>query len=171
MAGLKRRGGVSVGVVLTVFAVLIYVLLPISNIVYERIYYNTVMNRALVLTELSVFTISAKLDTNELSEGRYRIPNIEAEFLHAFEEQTKIQGDRIQPENISVQQHSNRIDISFEFEYPAVFTNVSKKLEVKTVYRLPFQKVAPEKIGGNYQKMDFNCCSDCCKHCAQCLSV
>lgn len=114
--------------VVFVFALLAYVLLPLGMACFEHVYLSHVKQRALAMTDAAVFSLAAKIDSEAYSEARIVLRS--EDILSLLEDRAGV----IVPERVRVSQSGGLVTIEFEFLYPKVFSRRAEKLRVRAVY-------------------------------------
>lgn len=125
-----RRRGSSVSIVILAFAMLIYVLIPLGKLLFELIYYHHVRERALAMTESAVYSMATQIDPFLYSESKIQLMN------RNIQKYLVDDADLIKPQEVLCDLEGGILRISFAFDYPSVFTGLTKTMEVRTNYHL-----------------------------------
>lgn len=127
-----RRKGSSVSIVILAFAMLIYVLIPLSKMLFELIYYHHVRERALAMTESAVYSLATQIDPFLYSESKIQLLN------RNIQKYLVDDSNLIKPREVFCTSEDGILHISFMFDYPSAFTGLTKTMEVRTTYHLDF---------------------------------
>lgn len=127
---MKARKGAAVSIVLVTFAILIYIMIPMSKAAYELLFFQHLRERAVAISDTAAFSIAANIKSEQFSEQV-----IELDLTHArdrIEDPHRI----IVPRNIRVDQDGEEFEIYYEFEKPYVFFKHTEPMKIRMKYRL-----------------------------------
>ncbi len=124
----QRRRGSSIAIMLVVFAVLLYMLIPLAKAAYEIVYFSHIRQRAIAMLDSAAFSSALALDSQAFSEKKV-VLNEDKVKRYLVDDQGVIQ-----PKNIWVYQRGDGICIGFEFELPQVFSQNEVTLHVEGNY-------------------------------------
>lgn len=125
----KRRGS-AVGILLVAVAIIVYLVIPLAKGAFEMVYYSHIRERALAITDAAVFSALAEMDSEAYSEGRMLLS------VEALKSGLRDAGGLIKVKNVELEQEGSFVSVSFEFDYPQVFSDRSGTLRMKAHYDL-----------------------------------
>lgn len=134
----KYKGGVSVGLVVFSFALLIYIILPLTKTVFSSAYLSIVKENAINITETAIFSVFTQIDADRISQKEI--------FIHDVVIKLKAELDELSPRNIYASLDGSSLHISFDFSYAPAFSDLRKEMTIDTIFQLPFLNKPAQKI-------------------------
>ena len=138
------KGGAEIGVVMTCFFMLLFIVFPLSLLVQEFSLYKNHMRKVQIQTEMTCYDLMTKFDFHALTEGNLVDDDFETLFKVAFEMDLAnfISMENLEIKRIQTGQH-DFLDIKFSYPYlsQVVFkSHVEKQVDVSLKVVLPLNE-------------------------------
>lgn len=126
---MKRKKGSASSVVLTTFAILIYIVIPLGKAAFEQVYFQSVREKMIVILDAAVFAAAANVNTEDFSERRLSIMKEEIE-AYIFQK-----NDLVAPQKIDLSLEKSLLKVEMWFKIYSIFRDREDFLKIEGLYR------------------------------------
>ncbi len=126
--GVKHRKGSAAGFMLLVFAIVIYLFLPLAKAAYEQIYFSHIRQRAISMLDSAAFSSAVEISPDAFSEHKI-VLNTEEVKQYLVDTQSVIS-----PDEVWVSQRDDGVLMGFSFTVPRVFSKKEVSMYVEGQY-------------------------------------
>lgn len=137
-----RRGVTEIGLILTAFAIVVLVIIPIANGILELFFYHNVCEQIREAVETTGFSLLTQMDADAYSEAVCAVRPAWAQLGEDW--LCKALPEGILPLNLSISRlDTASVSIQFQFIYTTRFFlkhRIHKQVDVNLTYALPLDR-------------------------------